>query len=289
MSSTGSDGLPESVTSAWVVNAAPTRRWPTLGIGQIRKHRELILFFAIRDVKVRYKQAFLGIAWAGLQPLIGALTFTLLFNRLAGIHITGRSYFAFALVGFSVWTYFSATVTSGASSLVSNAELLTKVAFPRLVAPVASMLPALIDLAVGAALAVVVAVVVGDGLSVIGIFIGLPLGIGLLLLVTAGPVLFFSASVVKYRDAAVLVGFGLQVLLFASPVAYPPELAPGVWQTVLYLNPVAGALGLLRAALIGTAFPTVGRLAISVVMAVLLLLVGLIHFRRNELEFADII
>ena len=276
-------------SAAWVENAAPTSRWPPLRFRQFWDHRELIWFFAVRDVKVRYKQAFLGLGWAVLQPLIGALTFTVLFNGLADVDVGDRSYFAFALVGFSVWTYFSATLSAGTGSLLYNADLLTKVAFPRIVAPAATMLPSLIDLAIGAVLAVVVGIASGDSLSPLGIVIGIPIGLPLLLVTVAGPVLFFSATVVRYRDMGVVVGFGLQLLLFASPVAYPPELVPLPWRTLLYLNPVSGCLGLLRSALIGTDLPTAPQVLLSVIVAVAVLFAGLLHFRRTEREFADII
>jgi ABC-type polysaccharide/polyol phosphate export permease len=240
-------------------------------------------------VKVRYKQAFLGIAWAGIQPLVGALTFTILFNRLAKVDVVGHSYFAFALVGFGIWTYFSSTVQGGTMSLVHNAELLTKVAFPRIVPPTAALLPPLIDLTISVVLATVISVATGARPTVLGVVIGLPLGLVLLGLAVVGPVLFLSATVVKYRDASTLVSFALQFLLFASPVAYPPELVPDGWRTVLYLNPVAGALTLLRAALVGTDLPTAPQLLLSVAVAVVACYIGLLHFRRSEREFADII
>lgn len=281
---------PGRASDEWVVNAAPTRRWPSLRPGELWRHRELIGFFALRDLKVRYKQAFLGAAWAGLQPLVGALAFTVLFNRLADVDVgDGRSYFAFALVGFIVWTYVSSSMSNGSSSLLYNADLLTKVSFPKIVAPVAALLPPLLDLGVGAVLALGAALVAGDGFSPVGFVVGLPLGLALLVAASAGPTLFMSAVIVKYRDAAVLVAFGLQVLLFLSPVAYPPELAPARWRPVLYLNPVAGALGLLRAALTGAPLPGVGPLATSCAVAAVALVVGLHRFRANERELADII
>lgn len=276
-------------TIGWIENAAPTSRFPRLDLRQVWSNRELIRFFALRDIKVRYKQAFLGIAWAGLRPLLGALTFTLVFTRIATIDLGGRSYFAFALVGFSVWTYFSTAVTAGATSLVANADLLTKVAFPKVVAPVASLVPASIDLAVGAALASIVAVSVGDGLSAPGVLVGLPLGVVLLVVAAAGPAFFFSATVVKYRDASELVGFGLYLLLFVSPIAFPPDAVSDRWETVLHLNPLAGALGLLRSGLVGSELPAFGHVMLSMITALAVLLVGLIHFRRNEREFADIV
>ena len=273
----------------WVVNAAPTGRWPALQIDQFWRHRELIYFFAVRDLKVRYKQAFLGVAWAVLQPLVGALTITVLFNRLADIDIGEDSYVAFALLGFGIWTYYSTALQSGTASLVNNAELLTKVSFPRIVAPAAALLPGFIDLAVAVVLAAIVSLASGGAVDGVSLAIGLPLGVAMLVLAVAGPVLFLSAALVKYRDASTLVSFGLQLLLFASPVAYPPDFVPGGWRTVLYVNPLAGALGLLRAAFVGTPLPSAPRLLLSGLVAVFLLLVGLVHFRRSEREFADII
>jgi ABC-type polysaccharide/polyol phosphate export permease len=273
----------------WVVNAASQRRWPPLRIGQLWVHRELIYFFAVRDIRVRYKQAFLGVAWAGIQPLVGAVTFTVLFHRLADVDVDAPSYFAFALLGSSIWAYYSSTLQAGTASLLYNADLLTKVAFPRIIAPAATFVPGLIDLTVGTVLAVIVSLASGGSLSVPGILVGVPFGLLLLVITVAGPVFFLSAAVVKYRDVATLVGFAVQILLFISPIAFPPELVPEGWRILLYVNPLAGALGLLRWALVDTSAPTVGQLLLSWVVAVVLLLGGLLHFRRREREFADII
>jgi ABC-type polysaccharide/polyol phosphate export permease len=273
----------------WVENAAPTGRWPGLQLSQLWTHRELIYFFALRDVKVRYKQAFLGAAWALLQPLVGALAFTLLFHGLADVEVDSDSYFAFALVGFIAWTYFSAALNSGTNSLLWNAELLKKVSLPRLALPVAAIIPALIDFAVGAVLAAIITTIWGGGVSPVGLLVGLPTGLALLLVATAGPVLVFSALIVKYRDVTVVVGFGLQLFLFVSPVGYPPELVPDPWYGLQYLNPIAGALALLRWGLAGTAAPEPGLIAMSAGTAIVGVLVGLYYFRANERQFVDII
>jgi len=272
-----------------VENAAPTGRWPRLQLAQLWTHRELIYFFALRDVKVRYKQAFLGAAWAGLQPLIGALAFTVLFNGLADVTVDSDSYFVFALVGFIAWTYFSSALSSGTNSLLWNAELLTKVSLPRIALPFATLLPPLVDLTVGAVLAIVITLIWGGGLSVVGLLIGVPVAVVLLLVATMGPVLIFSALIVKYRDTAVLVTFGLQLFLFVSPVGYPPELVPEPWRTIQYLNPVAGCLALLRWGLAGTPAPEPGLVAISMATAVAVLFAGAYYFRANERQFVDII
>ena len=172
-------------TFAWVENAAPTGRRPKLQFGQLWTHRELIYFFALRDVKVRYKQAFLGAAWAGLQPLIGALAFTLLFNRLADVTIEGDSYFALRPRRLRRLDVLLSALGSGTNSLLYNAELLTKVSLPRIVLPFAALLPPLVDLVVGVLLAIVIAIVWGGGLSLVGLVVGLPIGVLLLVVATA--------------------------------------------------------------------------------------------------------
>ncbi len=273
----------------WAVNAPLRPGIPALRIRQVWQHRELILFFAQRDVKVRYKQAFLGAAWAALNPFIGALTFTILFDRLAKIDVGTTPYFAFALAGFITWNYFSTTVSAGTGSLLANGDLLTKVALPRIVPPTATLLPGLIDLFIGIVITVVVSLVLGAGTSAVAFVVCLPLGLLLLLVAVAGPVLLLSATIVKYRDVGVVVGFGLQLVLFLSPVAYPSTLVPEAWRVVYYANPLAGALGLLRSALLDTEVPPIGSLALSFVVAFLVLLAGLIHFRRHERSIADII
>ncbi|MET0145897.1 MAG: ABC transporter permease [Ilumatobacteraceae bacterium] len=284
-SPTGEEGR----LAPWRENGSRTGRWPALRLTEVWTFRELIGFFALRDFKVRYKQAFLGVAWAVVQPLVGAVAFTLLFHQLADIDIGDHSYFAFSLVGYAVWSYFSTVVVAGSNSLLYNADLLTKVAFPRLVLPIATLLPALVDLAIGSALGLVATIGAGERPSPVGLVIGLPVGLVLLVVTVAGTVFLFSASIVRYRDVSVLLGFGLQVVLFASPVAYPTSLVPDEWRTVMYLNPLAGSLGLLRWGLVGMDPPSAADLLLSTLTAVVILGAGLMYFRRNEQEFADII
>jgi ABC-type polysaccharide/polyol phosphate export permease len=274
---------------AWTVNAARDSRWPRLHLSQPWIHRELIFFFALRDVKVRYKQAYLGAAWAALQPIAGAVAFTLLFNELAGVEVEGESYFVFALVGFIVWAYFTTAVNNGTNILLYNSELLTKVALPRIAFPLSALLPGLIELTVGAVLALAAALIWGGGTNVVALVVALPLGTALLMLSALGPALFFSACVVRYRDVATIVGFGLQLFLFVSPVAYPPELVPERWETLQYVNPLAGALALFRAALGGFALPAIGLLLVSALSASVTAFLALVYFRTREQEFVDII
>ena len=212
-----------------------------------------------------------------------------MFNRVAGIEVEGVSYFAFAIVGAVTWAYVGSVMTTGTSSLLVNGELLTKVAFPRLIIPVASVLPGLIDLAIGVVIAFIASLATDGSFSPVGLLVAFPLGVVLLIVGVAGPMLFFSAKIVKYRDVGVLVSFGLQIVFFLTPIAYPPSSIPGAWQTVAYVNPVAGAVGLLRAGVVGSDAPTIGQLGLSIGVAVVVFLLALVSFRAHEREFADVI
>ena len=276
-------------SAEWVVNGSQRRSRFDLQLSQLWRHRELAFFFAYRDVRVRYKQALLGGAWAVLQPLVGALTFTVVFNKVAEINVEGSSYFAFAMVGFVIWNYLSAAIYNGSMSLLYNGDLLTKVSFPRLIIPTAAILPGLIDLSIGLVVAFVVSLATGGSLLLAGGLLALPLGILVLIVGTAGPVMYLSAKVVKYRDVMVMVTFGLQVMLFLTPIAYPPSQLPGAWQTVVYLNPASGAVGLIRSGVIGADAPTAGQVGLSAGVAVVGFLLALVSFRSHEREFADVI
>lgn len=279
----------DATPARWVENAATTSRFASLQLGETWRHRELAYFFALRDIKVRYKQALLGAAWALLQPLAGAAAFTLVFHNLADIDVQGRSYFGFALTGYVAWAYFSAALLAGMNSLLFNSDLLTKVSFPRLLLPVAAILPPLVDLLVGAVVALVVALALGDGFGPVGFLVGLPLGLALLVAAVLGPALLLSATIARYRDVGAIATFGLQFVLFASPVAYPSELVPDQWRDVYYLNPVAGALGLIRGALTNADLPSAGHLVLSAAVALVLCALGLAHFQASARHVADVI
>jgi ABC-type polysaccharide/polyol phosphate export permease len=274
-----------AVSDRWVENRAPTG-WHTVDLRELWAYRELIAFLAVRDVKVRYKQAALGMLWAVLQPLAGALVFTLVFDRIAGLPSEGVPYPVFAFVGVMVWTYFSTSIQTAMASLVGNVGLVTKVYFPRMAAPVAAVLPGLFDMAIAMGILVVLLVVYGVAPG-IGLLV-LPVCLVLLVALAFGVGLLLATLNVRYRDVKGVSALLLQLWLFASPVAYGSDVVEGRWGLIYDLNPMAGIIDSFRWALLGTEPPGLDALASLGVIAVILV-VGVAVFSREERRFADVI
>ena len=274
-----------SVADRWVENRAPTG-WHKVDLRELWAYRELIAFLAIRDVKVRYKQAVLGMAWAVLQPLAGALVFTLVFDRIANLPSDGIPYPVFAFVGVTAWTYFSSSVQTAMSSLVGNVGLVTKVYFPRMAAPIAAVVPGLLDMGISLLILVVLMVVYGvaPGLALLT----LPLWIVPLVALAFGVGLILATLNVRYRDVKGVSSLLLQLWLFASPVAYASSVIQDRWGALYALNPMAGIIDGFRWALLDTPPPETSAL-IGLVVLVVVLIVGLAVFAREERRFADII
>jgi ABC-type polysaccharide/polyol phosphate export permease len=269
----------------WTENR-PTAGARALDLRELWRYRELLYFLALRDVNARYKQAFFGVAWSVVQPFAGVAVFAIVFRKLADVPSDGIPYAVFALLGFAVWTYFSASVGAATQSLVSNASLVTKVYFARLVAPLAALLPGLIGL--GVSLVLVGVLMAGYGIAPGVEVLALPLCLVGLMGVALGPGVLFGALNVRYRDVATVVGFLLQLWLFASPVAYPSSLVHGGWRYVYAINPMAGVLDAFRWSLLGARAPGL-PLLVSVASGAFLIGVGLWTFQRTERQFADVI
>ena len=269
----------------WTENRPGTK----LGIGQLRElwqYRELVAFLALRDLRVRYKQAAFGAGWAILQPVAGAAVLTLVFRRLAGVPSDGIPYPLFALVGYSVWTYCSGSVNTATDSFVVNAALVTKIYFPRLGAPIAAVLPGLVDLAI--ALLAVGAFAIAYAVTPSIALLTLPLWVLLAMLVSLAVGIPLATLNVQYRDAHHAFGLFTQLWFFASPVAYPSSLVHGGWRYLYYLNPMAAVLDGFRWCLVdGPAPPAVAGM--SAVTLVVLVPLGLRYFYKTERTFADII
>jgi lipopolysaccharide transport system permease protein len=264
----------------------PTRGWRALDLRELWRFRELVFFLAQRDVKVRYKQTALGVAWVLLQPLLAMGIFSIVFGQ-RGLTTGGVPYPLFVVSGLVPWFYFS-NATSGASgSIVANTQLISKVYFPRLAIPLAAVLANLVDLSVGLLLELVL--LVGFGVPLGLQLLALPLLVVLSVLTALGVSVWLSALDVQYRDVRYAVPFLIQVWLFATPVIYSAGDVPERWRPLLALNPMTGVIEGFRWALLGSGDPPLTALAGSAATVLVLLGTGLLYFRRMERTFADII
>lgn len=259
-----------------------------LNLGQIWHQRELLGFFMWRNFKIRYKQTVIGAGWALFRPLVLMVVFTLFFHRAVGIG-TGDDqipYPIFSYVGLLFWTYFAQTVTSVGTSLVDNQNIFKKVFFPRLIMPLAASLTGLIDFAVATLIYIALAINYGIYPSLAGLLLFVPM-----LLVSIAAVLgvgsFMAALNVRYRDVSQALPFMIQVLLFLSPVIYPVSIVPETWRWLIFLNPIAGVIEVMRATLLGIGSIDLGHLAISLASCLILLIAGIRFFKRQEKIFAD--
>src|SRR4030095_14782473 len=223
-----------------------------LDLGELWSYRELLYFLTLRDIKVRYKQTLMGVAWVIIQPLTTALIFTLVFGRFVRLDTGALPYPLFALSGLLLWLFFANAVTNSTNSLVSNANLITKVYFPRMSIPAASVGAGLVDLAVAFLLLIVLCVYYRAPLTLNLLL--LPLFVLLMALLALGVGLLSAAVTVKYRDLRHALPFIIQLWMFASPVIYPSSVVPVQWTWLLLINPVAGIIEGFRASLTGHSF-----------------------------------
>lgn len=279
--------LPAAPAAPPVVRIAPTRGLAALGLGDLWRHRELLLFLVWRDVKVRYKQTALGVAWAVLQPLATMVVFSLFFGRLARVPSDGVPYPLFALAALVPWSFFAQGVSSAAASVVGSQNLITKVWFPRLAIPLAAVLGGLVDLALS--LVVLAALMARWRFVPTAAVVWLPAFLLLALATAIGAGLWLAALHVRWRDVRYVVPFLVQLWLFATPIAYPASLVPERWRALYGLNPMAGVVEGFRWALLGTATRPGPMLAASALAALALLVSGVVAFRAMERTFADVV
>jgi lipopolysaccharide transport system permease protein len=265
----------------------PHRAWWKLPWRELWEGHELLFFFVWRDLKVRYKQTVLGVAWAVLQPVFAMIVFSVFFGRLAKLPSGGVPYPVFAYSGVLLWQFFARALTEASTSLVANERLLTKVYFPRLYIPLSVVLAAIVDLAVafivGIPLLLAYGQVPGPG------WLLLPVILFSVVIASLGIGLLFSALDVRYRDIRYVLPFVSQVWMFASPVVYPTSLVPARWQSFYALNPMVGFLEAWRAALLGTGPIPWTLLATSSASALVLFGLGLYMFQSVERRLTDIV
>ena len=270
-----------------VIYLKPSKGWLSINFKELWRYRELIYFLTWRDIKVRYKQAVLGIAWAILQPLLTMLIFTVIFGILLKTPSQDIPYPLFTLTALLPWQLFATALQRSSISLVGNANLITKIYFPRLAIPLSSVMAALVDF--GVSFVVLLGVMAyyryWPGWNILW----LPLIVLLALLTALSVGLWLSALNVQYRDIQHMVPFIIQVWMYASPIVYPIETIPdGIYRWLYGLNPMVGVIQGFRWALLGGDPPDI-TMIFSVGMVLILLISGLFYFRRMEKTFADIV
>ena len=264
----------------------PIKGWLSINWGDIWQYRELLYFLTWRDVKVRYKQTVLGFLWAFIQPFTKMVVFSLIFGRLAKMDSEGFPYPIFLYAGLLPWQFFAGSLNRSSQSVVGSANLITKVYFPRLIIPLASVGAALVDFAIsfGILICLMLYYHVAPTLAT---FMVVPLV--LLTVVTAlGAGAFLSALTVAYRDFRHMIPFLVEIWMFLTPVVYAVTIVPNRWRWLICLNPMAGIVDAYRSAILGKPFDW-GNLAISTGVALVAFLGSLVYFRRLERQFADIV
>jgi len=265
----------------------PSKSWVALDLRDVWAYRELLYFLTWRDVKVRYKQTLLGVAWAILQPLLTMLIFTLLFGRLAGIKSDGIPYPIFAYAGLLIWTFFANAVTNSGNSLVGSANLITKIYFPRIIIPGAAVGAGLVDL--GIAFLIQIGLMLYYHVTITRAIVMVPLLVLLATLLALGVGMWLSALNVKYRDIRYAIPFLIQLWMFASPIIYPESMLQGKMRYILRVNPLTGIVENFRVALFGHSNFHWQSLGISAAITLFILIYSAYSFRRMERSFADIV
>jgi lipopolysaccharide transport system permease protein len=280
--------VPATVATARpVLRIEPSRGWVSLKLGELWEYRELVYFLIWRDVKVRYKQTALGAAWAIVQPLFTMLVFSLFFGRLAKMPSDGIPYPIFAYAALVPWSLFAQGLNQSSDSLVSSANLLRKVYFPRLAIPIATIVAGMVDFSIASAMLLCLMLYFGIVPTINVLW--LPLFLLLTLSTSLGVGLWLSSLNVRFRDVRYVVPFLIQFWMFATPIAYPSSLLAEPWRTLYGLNPMAGVVEGFRWALLGTKTAPGPIVFVSAAASVLILLGGAFYFRRMEKTFADVV
>ncbi|TSD03468.1 MAG: hypothetical protein Athens071416_149 [Parcubacteria group bacterium Athens0714_16] len=265
----------------------PKKTFSFEDIKEIWQYKELAYFFAWRDTKVRYKQTFIGIAWAVFQPFVAMVVFSIFFGTLAKMPSDGVPYPIFVYSGLLFWQFFSSALSETSNSLVGNAGIITKVYFPRLILPISGVVTKFVDFGIASLILVGLMFYYNITPNPIILLI-LPLLLLITFIAAMGGGLFLASINVKYRDVRYVLPYFIQMLLFVTPVIYPASIA-GKWSFLLALNPMTGVIKASRAALFGTEPINWELLGISLIAVLILLVIGIIFFKRTERYFADII
>jgi homopolymeric O-antigen transport system permease protein len=274
------------LTPVETVRLQPTRGFSrVLAPKELWRYRDLAAQIALRDITVRYRQTLLGAAWAVLQPIGFMVVFSLFFGSLAGVTTNGLPYAPFYLAALVPWTFFANALLLGSDSLVANSGLVSKIYFPRIFMPAGILVAGFVDLAISTTILFII--VFAWGLTPSPAILVLPLLVPIAAAAALGVSTLLSALNVRFRDVRYVVPFGIQLWLFASPVAYPSSLLDEPWQTISAINPMVGVVEGFRWATLGAGAPPWDLIAISTASAIAILLAGLAYFDRVERGFAD--
>lgn len=258
-----------------------------LDLASVWQYRELLCFLVWRDVLTRYKQTAIGAAWVIVQPLINMLIFTFVFSRLAKVPSDGIPYPVFAFAALLPWSYFAQALAKTSGSVVSSANLVTKIYFPRLLIPLAAALAPIVDLLFS--FLVLLVLMAWFKVAPSWGLLALPVFMTLAVLTALSVGLCASALNVRYRDVGSIIPFVAQVWMYVSPVAYPVSMVPEQWRLIYSLNPMVGVIEGFRWALLGTAPPDPAMMAVSSLAVVALCVGGIVYFKKMEQSFADVI
>ena len=270
-----------------LIRIEPSKGWSSVKLKELFEYRELLYFLIWRDIKVRYKQTVMGAAWAIIQPFFTMVVFTIFFGRLAKMPSDGIPYPIFSYAALVPWTFFANGLNQGSSSLVSSANLIKKVYFPRLAIPVATVLSGIVDFAL--AFIVLIGMMFYYGIIPTAHIFWLPLFLLLSLIISLGVSLWLSAMNVQFRDVHFVIPFLTQLWLFATPIAYPSSLLSEPWRTIYGINPMVGVVEGFRWALLGTNTAPGPVILVSSLVSLATLVSGALYFRRMEKNFADIV
>lgn len=266
------------------------RSWFDLNLKELWRYRDLIALFVRRTFVSQYKQTILGPAWAIIQPLLTTVVMTVVFGNIAGLAPSGVPSFAFYLCGSIAWTYFSTCLTTTASTFTANSAILGKVYFPRLVMPVSSVISQLISFAIQFAFFLMFLLyywIAGENVHPNLLVLMLPVLLAHMALLSLGVGVIISALTTKYRDLAMVVGFGVQLWMYATPVAYDIAVIPEKYLSLYMLNPITPVITMFRYAFLGVGDPHWGAYGISCAVTAVVLLVGIMLFNRVEKTFMD--
>jgi len=265
----------------------PKKGWHLIDFKELKEYRDLFYFLVARDIKVRYKQTVLGGLWAIIQPFFMMVVFTLFFGQLAKVPSDGVPYPIFNYSAMVAWAYFASAITTSANSLIQEANLISKVYFPRIITPLAPTIAFLLDFAISFVILIGMMLYYHIYPNIMAVF--LPFLVILMMFTASGVGMFLAALNAQYRDIRYTIGFMVQFWMFASPVVYPVSMLPEKYHLIYAINPMVGVIEGFRSSLLGTvAFPT-QMVLVSTLVSVLLFIIGALYFRQTERYFADVI